>query len=198
MQTADRSRGSVFTLHSHRWRYQWTDPNSKLVSSQGSLTPGETLDIIPIQNDGIFNQVGDYVYREMKLRRYLEGGLWGMLRIHNQPKYQLQTLPDRRPEEPFNLSGVLSLDKKVINFQWRANVNQNIVGFNFYRTTSTSRGYQRINGSVIRSLSYAVPVGPTNPNYYYTVTAVDKFGNESLYAKPILVDTTLKRSASAP
>ena len=29
MQTADRSRGSVFTLHSHRWRYQWTDPNSK-------------------------------------------------------------------------------------------------------------------------------------------------------------------------
>ena len=29
MQTADRLRGSVFTLHSHRWRYQWTDPNSK-------------------------------------------------------------------------------------------------------------------------------------------------------------------------
>nr|WP_263327488.1 multicopper oxidase domain-containing protein [Neobacillus sp. Marseille-Q6967] len=97
MHTADRSRGSVFTLHSHLWRYQWTDPNSKLVSSQGSITPGETLDIVPIQKNGLMNLAGDYVYREMKLRRYLEGGLWGLLRIHNQPRSQLLPLPDRLP-----------------------------------------------------------------------------------------------------
>jgi manganese oxidase len=195
MHTADRSRGSVFTLHSHRWRYQWTDPNSKLVSSQGSLTPGETLDIIPVQNDGLINQVGDYVYREMKLRRYLEGGLWGMLRIHNQPKYQLQTLPDRRPDVPFDVSGVLSSNRQFINFQWKTNSNKDIAGFNLYRTTSTATGYQRVNSSLIRSLSYALPVSQTNPAFYYTLTTVDKFGNESLYAKPILVDTNLKRPA---
>jgi manganese oxidase len=195
MQTADRSRGSVFTLHSHRWRYQWTDPKSKLVSSQGSLTPGETLDIIPVQNDGLINQVGDYVYREMKLRRYLEGGLWGMLRIHNQPKYQLQTLPDRRPEVPYDISGVLSSNRQFINFQWKTNSNKDIAGFNLYRTTSTAMGYQRINSSLILSLSYTLPVSQTNPAFYYAVTTVDKFGNESLYAKPILVDTNLKRPA---
>ena len=197
MQTADRSRGSVFTLHSHRWRYQWTDPNSKLVSSQGSLTPGETLDIIPVQNDGIVNQVGDYVYREMKLRRYLEGGLWGMLRIHNQPKNQLLTLPDRRPEAPFNLSSKLSLNNKLLTLEWRTIGNSDTVGFNLYRTTSTARGYQKVNGSLIRSLSYNLPISPTTLKYYYTVTTVDKFGNESLYAKPILVDTTQGSTAFA-
>ena len=101
MQTADRSRGSVFTLHSHRWRYQWTDPNSKLVSSQGSLTTGNSLDIMPIQNEDFPNLAGDYLYREMKLRRYLEGGLWGVLRVHDTPRNQLLSLPDRLPKPTY-------------------------------------------------------------------------------------------------
>jgi manganese oxidase len=102
LQTADRSRGSVFTLHNHRWRYQWTDPNSKLVSSQGSLTPGESLDIIPVQNNEFPKLAGDYLYREMKLRRYLEGGLWGILRLHDERQQQLLPLPDRMLDRPID------------------------------------------------------------------------------------------------
>jgi manganese oxidase len=180
MHTADRSRGSVFTLHSHRWRYQWTDPNSKLVSSQGSITPGETLDIIPVQPDGLLNGVGDYLYREMKLRRYLEGGLWGILRIHNQPKNQLLTLPDRRPETPVNIRVSNSANRQQINMEWDAKENKDIVGFNVYRKAILQQRYEKVNPEVIKSLSYSMVTNPMSQLYYYTVTAVDKYGNESL------------------
>lgn len=189
MHTADRSRGSVFTLHSHRWRYQWTDPNSKLVSSQGSITPGETLDIIPVQNDSFMNLAGDYVYREMKLRRYLEGGLWGLLRIHDQPKTQLLTLPDRRPEAPVNLKAWMSLNRQILNLGWDSSGNKDLVGFNIYRKASPEAGYVKVNIDLIRSLSYSLPANSTYQRYYYSVTAVDKFGNESLHANAVLVDT---------
>lgn len=185
MHTADRSRGSVFTLHSHRWRYQWTDPNSKIVSSQGSLTPGESLDIIPIQSDGFMNGAGDYLYREMKLRRYLEGGLWGILRIHDLPKSQLLSLPDRQPEAPRNLRKGKG-PKTII---WDQAASKDIVGYNVYRKAVPERDFKKINKDILKTSSFTEVEQLPFSNYYYTVTAIDRFGNESLYSKPIMMDS---------
>ena len=187
MQTADRSRGSVFTLHSHRWRYQWTDPNSKLVSSQGSLTPGNTLDIIPVQNEEFPNLAGDYLYREMKLKRYLEGGLWGILRIHDTPMNLLFSLPDRLPMPPKNVRS----DKASRTIKWEDPGNQNIIGYNIYRKTITEKDYKKINNERILALSYTEDDQTKPNNYFYKVSAVDKYGNESILSREVFMD--LKR-----
>ncbi|MEH7334335.1 multicopper oxidase domain-containing protein [Neobacillus drentensis] len=182
MQTADRSRGSVFTLHSNRWHYQWTDPNSKLVSSQGSLTTGESLDIIPIQKEGFLNPAGDYLYREMKLRRYLEGGLWGILRIHDKPKSQLLSLPDRQPSPPLNVRE----GKQSKTIVWDSLVGKDIVGYNIYRKAILEKDFKKVNSEIINTNSFT-ETDPLPPkNYYYAVTSVDRYGNESPYCKEII------------
>lgn len=183
MQTADRSRGSVFTLHSHRWRYQWTDPNSKLVSSQGSLTPGQSLDIIPVQNKEFPNLAGDYLYREMKLRRYLEGGLWGILRLHDKPLNALLSLPDRQPNPPIKVWGD-NVAKKVM---WSEPVNGDIIGYNVYRKTTLKNDYKQINKDIIPALSYIEQEQLEYEQNIYAVTAVDRFGNESKLSQGILL-----------
>ena len=184
MQTADRSRGSVFTLHSHRWRYQWTDPNSKLVSSQGSLTPGTSLDILPIQNKEFPSLAGDYLYREMKLRRYLEGGLWGILRIHDQPKNQLLSLPDRIPQPPINVK----VDRSSKTVSWNAENNKNLMGYNIYRKSVSNQNFIKINQDVIQALSYIDEEKLKDNKYSYKITAVDIVGNESGYSKEVTID----------
>jgi manganese oxidase len=183
MQTADRSRGSVFTLNSHRWRYQWTDPNAKLVSSQGSLTPGETLDVIPVQNADFLNPAGDYLYREMKLRRYLEGGLWGILRYHDQPKNQLLSLPDRRPEPPTNNRVVFDLRKKILTMTWNAPTSPDIVGYNLYRKGSLERNFVKMNNKLITATAFTETINYQADKYYYSISTIDRFGNESLLGK---------------
>ncbi|WP_144549829.1 multicopper oxidase domain-containing protein [Bacillus sp. X1(2014)] len=186
MQTADRSRGSVFTLHSNKWRYQWTDPNSKVVGSQGSLTPGDSLDIIPIQKEGFFNPAGDYLYREMKLRRYLEGGLWGILRVHDQPKNQLLSLPDRLPKAPINVRK----GTKANSIIWDVLESKNLVGFNIYRKLIPENTFKKVNKEMNRSGSFTEEEVLPFSTYVYSVRSVDKFGNESLNSKEIIVDVS--------
>ncbi|WP_409254069.1 multicopper oxidase domain-containing protein [Bacillus sp. SCS-153A] len=183
MQTADRSRGSVFTLHSHRWHYQWTDPTSKLVSSQGSLTPGETLDIMPVQNDNLMNFAGDYLYREMKLRRYLEGGLWGIFRIHGQPETKLRPLPDRLPSKPKHVK--FSPDRKTIT--WELPESNNIAGFNIYQKRDLEQRFLKINKELIKDAFFIVPTFPDSNSVEFSVTAIDRYGNESQFSNSIKV-----------
>lgn len=184
MQTADRSRGSVFTLHSNKWRYQWTDTNSKVVGSQGSLTPGDSLDIIPIQKEGFFNPAGDYLYREMKLRRYLEGGLWGILRVHDEPINQLLSLPDRIPKAPINIRK----GTKANSIIWDVYDNKDLVGFNIYRKAIPEKAFTKVNKEINRSGSFTEEEALPFSTYVYSIRAVDKFGNESLNSKEIIVN----------
>ncbi len=184
MQTADRSRGSVFTLHSNKWRYQWTDPNSKVVGSQGSLTPGDSLDIIPIQKEGSFNPAGDYLYREMKLRRYLEGGLWGILRVHDQPMNQLLSLPDRLPKAPINVR----TGTKANSIIWDVLDSKDLVGFNIYRKSIPEKEFKKVNKEINRSGIFTEEEVLPFSTYVYSIRSVDKFGNESLNSKEIIID----------
>ncbi|WP_052342535.1 multicopper oxidase domain-containing protein [Bacillus sp. EB01] len=183
MQTADRSRGSVFTLHSHKWRYQWTDPNSKLVSSQGSLTPGETSDIIPAKFEGAENPAGDYLYREMKLRRYLEGGLWGILRIHGEPLKHLLSLPDRLPEPPSKVKS----GKDNATIQWELPLNNNNVGVNVYRRAATEKTFEKVNKDYVKGNSYKDVLLANSVRYTYKLTSVDRYGNESPFSKEVVL-----------
>jgi hypothetical protein len=161
-----------------------------VVGSQGSLTPGDALDIIPIQKEGSYNPAGDYLYREMKLRRYLEGGLWGILRVHDQPKKQLLSLPDRLPKAPINVRK----GTRSNTILWDVFDSKDIVGFNVYRKAVPEKSFTKVNKVLVSSHSFTDADILTSSTYVYSIRAVDKYGNESMSSKEIIVDLSGRKT----
>lgn len=78
-QPADRANGVSFHCAGHQWRRN-TVPQTRLVGTQNDISVGKARELL--LNDGA-NGAGDYVYQDRKTRFYLEGGLWGILRIRD-------------------------------------------------------------------------------------------------------------------
>ncbi|WP_394740698.1 multicopper oxidase domain-containing protein [Natronococcus roseus] len=81
-QTADASRGISFHLANHRWERFEDTPESPLISVDGQYSPGRssTLELIGGAG-GPLGDTGDFIFKEMKERRRLESGAWGILRV---------------------------------------------------------------------------------------------------------------------
>ena len=77
---------------------------------------------------------------------------------------------------------------KFVDLVWEAYTEPGyeLVGYNVYRSESKGSGYQKINSEPIQKTWFRDTNVTNNVTYYYAVTAVDKFGNEterSRYAK---------------
>lgn len=96
-QPADRANGISFHLAGHQWRRN-NVPQARLVGTQGDISTGKAHELML---EGGADGVGDYVYQERKLGQYLEGGLWGILRVRDAIEDfngALMPLPDRVDE----------------------------------------------------------------------------------------------------
>ncbi|MET8865636.1 hypothetical protein ABZW11_22085 [Nonomuraea sp. NPDC004580] len=102
-------RSTSFALHGHTWRRAPRDPGSQIAATQGQFNPGSVYDIVPgVVRDlladpgssggaGGFRHVpGDYLYRSGTLPRHLNGGQWGLFRVHAKLQPNLIPLPDSR------------------------------------------------------------------------------------------------------
>ena len=87
------------------------------------------------------------------------------------------------PVPPKGLTGKAGDRMVVIN--WNANTEPDIAGYNVYRSLSAGGGYVKVNNSLIASLSYTDNTATNGITYYYTVSAVDKDGGESPYARKV-------------
>jgi len=85
--------------------------------------------------------------------------------------------------------GLLSATTDV-SFEWTANVEADLSGYNIYRT-ATSGTYNETNlvGTVIASAVQFVDVAVEDGQWYWAITAIDTAGNES--AKSIEVTAIL-------
>ena len=82
-------------------------------------------------------------------------------------------------------------DKASRTIEWEDPGNQNIIGYNIYRKTITEKDYKKINNERILALSYTEEDQTKPNNYFYKVSAVDKYGNESILSREVFMD--LKR-----
>ena len=85
--TADRARGVSFHLAGHQWkRYSGVDDGpvaSPRVGVEFGLTPGKAVSLELLDGaGGVQGGAGDYIYQEMKHRRRLEAGWWGIFRVN--------------------------------------------------------------------------------------------------------------------
>ncbi|XVH33329.1 multicopper oxidase domain-containing protein (plasmid) [Haloferacaceae archaeon DSL9] len=80
-QPADRANGIAFHLAGHQWRRN-NVPQAPLVGTQADISTGKARDLVLEGGaGGSLGDAGDYAYQERKPKFYLEGGLWGIMRV---------------------------------------------------------------------------------------------------------------------
>ena len=76
---------------------------------------------------------------------------------------------------------------KTAYLNWDSNQDQ-VIGYNIYRTTTSRSNYLKLNGSPLAQTYYVDKNLDADTSYYYAVTAVDSQSNESNYSKEVVND----------
>ncbi|WP_101295026.1 multicopper oxidase domain-containing protein [Halegenticoccus soli] len=101
---ADKARGLSFHLAAHQWPRTRLVPQSEEVGVDDQFTVGRGDQIIPRGGaGGLADSTGDHIYQELKQRRRLEAGFWGIFRVHERPDEfpePVQPLPEKAGKMP--------------------------------------------------------------------------------------------------
>ncbi|MCM3782133.1 multicopper oxidase domain-containing protein [Neobacillus mesonae] len=98
--TADRARAHTFVVHGHEWHRSDDDINSQIVSFQGQVSVGHTDDFPLLYGaGGALGIAGDYLYRSGNIRWDIELGVWGIIRVLDEPTPKLAPLNNLLPPD---------------------------------------------------------------------------------------------------
>lgn len=67
----------------------------------------------------------------------------------------------------------------VVDLDWDDNIEEDLAGYNLYRSTTSGSGYTPLNGALLTGSNYTDDSVINGTTYYYVVTAVDTSSNES-------------------
>ena len=84
------------------------------------------------------------------------------------------------PQVPEGLSAVAG--DTTVSLDWDDNTEEDLAGYNVYRSTTSGSGYSVLNCSLLTSSDYTDSNVVNETAYYYVVTAVDTSSNESGYS----------------
>ncbi|MFC2137047.1 T9SS type A sorting domain-containing protein [Bacteroidota bacterium] len=92
-------------------------------------------------------------------------------------------VPDslRPPAIPLNFIANAMTDSVFLN--WDDNYDGDLAGYNVFRSKSQDRPFEKLNDSVLILSQYTDTNVINDTIYYYAVTSVDSFNNESEYSK---------------
>jgi len=76
----------------------------------------------------------------------------------------------------------------VVDLSWAINLETDLAGYRVYRTDEENERGQLLTGDLLPSSAYRDGSVRSGRRYWYTVTAVDRAGNESGPSAPLLVD----------
>ncbi len=74
----------------------------------------------------------------------------------------------------------LTLPDTGVVLNWNANTEFDSAYYNIYRDTTSAGNYYKINSAPVYILSYFDSEAKQGDSYYYAVTCVDRYNNESL------------------
>ena len=66
---------------------------------------------------------------------------------------------------------------------WNESKERDLAGYHVYRSTKSGADHVRLTDTVVRRTTFSDETVRSGANYYYTVTAVDMSGNESVHSK---------------
>lgn len=73
----------------------------------------------------------------------------------------------------------------TVSLDWDDNAEEDLAGYNIYRSTTSGSGYTKLNGSLLASSDYTDNDVINGTTYYYVVTAADTNANESDYSSEV-------------
>jgi pectate lyase len=88
------------------------------------------------------------------------------------------------PEAPIGLTVILP-GKANVPLNWNDSSEGDLAGYNVYRSETSGSGYSKLNGSLLTSSDYIDNITTHDTTYYYVVTAVDIYSNESDYSNEV-------------
>jgi rhamnogalacturonan endolyase len=94
-----------------------------------------------------------------------------------------QATEDTPPFEPLELKGFAGQDSVLL--VWKANLEQDIAGYNIHRSDTKGGPYTKVNAILVPDPEYVDRTVTNELTYYYVVSAVDIDGNESRYSAEI-------------
>jgi fibronectin type 3 domain-containing protein len=89
------------------------------------------------------------------------------------------------PVAPTNFAGTPSSTGVLLG--WTSVSGTTVAGYNVYRATSAAGAYVKLNSGLIATTSFNDPAAVTGATFYYRVTAVDIYGQESTPAPATVV-----------
>ncbi|HAL44600.1 MAG: hypothetical protein A2Y12_18120 [Planctomycetes bacterium GWF2_42_9] len=97
----------------------------------------------------------------------------------------LYIAPDTTPPAaPTGLEA--SAGNATVSLTWNDNAEEDLAGYNIYRSLNSTSGYAKLNTSLLTSSDYIDSSVNNNTTYYYVVTAVDTNVNESDYSNKVI------------
>ncbi len=81
------------------------------------------------------------------------------------------------PEKPTGLTVVPGVGR--IFLTWNENKERDLDGYRVYRSEKSGRDYARLTDKLLNRSTYSDETVKPGVTYYYVITAVDKYGNES-------------------
>jgi len=83
-------------------------------------------------------------------------------------------------------TGILvNLDDQAVILDWTDNSENDLGGYNVYRSTTSGTGYVKQNSSLLTTSNYTDTGVVNGTTYYYVVTAADISFNESAYSREV-------------
>jgi fibronectin type 3 domain-containing protein len=93
------------------------------------------------------------------------------------------TASNAQATEP--LTGVGTQTAYTVGLSW--NPSSAAVGYNVYRSTSSTGSYSKINSALDNNTAYADSTVAAGNTYYYAATSVNSSGTESSLSTPVQV-----------
>ena len=108
LNSSDLPRVHTWGIFGHNWKYEQNDPSSNVINGQGGVNTGRAFNegICAGSNTPLFDtsmtptcpqdgQSGDFLYGDRNFMHMLQGGIWGLLRVHDGLQPDLKPLPAR-------------------------------------------------------------------------------------------------------
>jgi hypothetical protein len=144
------------------------------------LVPFEILNkdplLAPSFTDTKFRYLAQYEY----MVRALSKGTGGLIESEDSDPIAFTAVDTFKPAAPNSVS--IASGNGVISLFWPASPEAYVVGYNIYRAESKdaeAKDWIKLNQNLNASATFQDSTGRIGMRYYYRVTAVDRFKNES-------------------
>jgi hypothetical protein len=144
-------------------------PEFELLNKEGPLSG-------PTFTDTRFRYLTQYEY----MVRALSAGESGLIESENSIPYPFTPKDTFKPSPPDSVT--IASANAVISLFWPANPETDVVGYNIYRSDSpdaAAQNWVKLNPKLNPAVTFRDETPRIGIRYYYRVTAVDRFDNES-------------------